>query len=308
MQTQSTLQSAVATETDLQQTGRFCETLPINARSFHKKGIPQKDTSRCTHPCPENPKREAALQYNEKSNTDDCQDIHFITTYSPGFNAPKDIVKKNWDILKRSMATKSLGETRVIFGTKRPENLKDILVSARLPKPERAPRKYPNCLGLNKCSKIKCDFCPLISKTGRIMSTVTGREYECKKNVTCRSSNLIYCITCKSCRKQYVGQTGDSIQKRFFGHKGSINRKTLTEDIGRHFNLPGHQGLRDMEISVLDFIFAPAKTSHGLTLRLQIEFNWIQRLRSMLPLGINTKDRTPLETNCRNWRHYRKGR
>ncbi len=95
---------------------------------------------------------------------------------------------------------------------------------------------------------------------------------------------------------QYVGQTGDSIHKRFSGHIGSVRRKELQEDVGRHFNLPGHKGIEDMEISVLDFIYTAPKTEHGLTLRLQIEFNWIQRLRTMLLFGINTKDRTPLET------------
>ena len=109
---------------------------------------------------------------------------------------------------------------------------------------------------------------------------------------------------CKSCGKQYVGQTGDSIHKRFSGHIGSIRRKELQEDVGRHFNQPGHRGLDDIEIKVLDFIFVVPKTEHGLILRLQIEFNWIHRLRTMLPFGINTKDKTPLETGCRSWKHY----
>ena len=87
---------------------------------------------------------------------------------------------------------------------------------------------------------------------------------------------------------------------------GSIGRKNLKEDIGRHFNLPEHNGIRDMRIHILDFIHAHPKSAHGLTLRLQIEFNWIQRLRTMLPMGLNTKDRTPLETGCRSWKNYRK--
>ena len=103
---------------------------------------------------------------------------------------------------------------------------------------------------------------------------------------------------------QYVVQTGDSIHKRFSGHIGSVRRKQLSEDVGRHFNLPGHHGIQDMEISVLDFIFTAPKSIHGLTLRLQIEFNWIHRLRTMLPFGINTKDKAPLETGCGSWRHY----
>ncbi len=82
----------------------------------------------------------------------------------------------------------------------------------------------------------------------------------------------------------------------------------MTQDMGRHFNLLGHNGIKDMEIAVLDFIHLAAKTTAGLTIRLQIEFNWIHRLRSMLPFGMNTKDKTPLETGCRNWKYYRSNR
>ena len=60
-----------------------------------------------------------------------------------------------------------------------------------------------------------------------------------------------------------------------------------------------------MKIHILDFIHVQRKSQEGLTLRLQIEFNWIQRIRTMLPLGLNTKDRTPLTTGCRNWKTYR---
>ena len=60
-----------------------------------------------------------------------------------------------------------------------------------------------------------------------------------------------------------------------------------------------------MEIHILDFIFSHPKADHSVTLRLQIEFNWIHRLRTMLPSGLNTKDKTPPERFCRKWDHYR---
>ena len=33
------------------------------------------------------------------------------------------------------------------------------------------------------------------------------------KYITCKSSNLVYCITCKTCKKQYVGQTKTRLSK-----------------------------------------------------------------------------------------------
>ena len=147
---------------------------------------------------------------------------------------------------------------------------------------------------------------PLSDKSGRIVSSYTGREYMSKHNISCQSCNLIYCITCKRCTKRYVGQTGDSIHKRFGEHSGSIGRRNLKEDVGRHFSTQDHLRLVDMSIAVMDFFHAPPKSKHALTLQLQIEFNWIQRLRTMLPMGLNIKVWTPLALNCRNWRYYRK--
>ncbi len=152
-------------------------------------------------------------------------EVLFCTiTYSPGYTTHRDLIVQNWDLLKCSSATKILAETRLIFGKRRLQNFKDILVRAKIPKPISEARK-PCSKYLNRCNNLKCVFCPMLNKSGRIISTRTGCEYECKRNITCKSNNLIYCITCKTCKKQYVGQTGDSIHKRFSGHIGSIRRK-----------------------------------------------------------------------------------
>ena len=231
---------------------------------------------------------EPELTWDEHS-----QDLFLITTYTPEYMGLKTIVRENWDLLKWSSTTKNLAESRVIVGYRWRPNLKDILVRAKVPKLVSKPMNRPHCSYANKCSNKKCQFCPLLDKSGRILSSFTKREYECKKNITCKSSNLIYCITCKRCSQQYVGQTGNTLHKRFGAHAGFINQQNLKEDIGRHFNIEDHHWLSDMIIHILDFIHAPPKSQHGLTLWLQIEFNWIQRLRTMLPMGLNTNDRTP---------------
>ena len=43
--------------------------------------------------------------------------------------------------------------------------------------------------------------------------------------VACRSSNLVYAITCKRCGQQYVGQTMVRLKDRFVGHLGDINNE-----------------------------------------------------------------------------------
>ena len=57
--------------------------------------------------------------------------------------------------------------------------------------------------------------------------------------------------------------------------------------VGRHFNQEDHNGIEDMEIHVLDFIHCPPESMGAAYLRDKIEFNWIHRLKTQKPLGIN---------------------
>jgi len=64
----------------------------------------------------------------------------------------------------------------------------------------------------NKClAKQTCHYCPLLNKSSTITCHITGKKFITKKNITCRSSNLVYCITCKTCDKPYVGQNNRTI-------------------------------------------------------------------------------------------------
>ena len=56
------------------------------------------------------------------------QSLFLITNFNPEFNGLKEIVTENWILLKRSSTTKILVEMRIIFGHRRPKNLKDMLV------------------------------------------------------------------------------------------------------------------------------------------------------------------------------------
>ena len=77
---------------------------------------------------------------------------------------------------------------------------------------------------------------------------------------------------------------------RFQAHFYNISRHNLKSEIGRHFNSPGHRGLVDVEIHVLDFIHAHPAGTKSKYLRDLVEFNSIQRLHSNAPMGLNTMD------------------
>ena len=146
-----------------------------------------------------------------KKGTDDTpnKSVYIITTFQPNFCGIKGTIKKNWEYLNRSNDTKSLAHTPLIFGYRRSKNLRDMLVRARIQYP---PQTKPNLQNktvahIAPCRTAKCRYCPLLNKSGTIISTFTKRSFSTKIRVNCKSSNLIYCITCKICQTQYVGQT-----------------------------------------------------------------------------------------------------
>ena len=153
-----------------------------------------------------------------------------IVTYSPGLNQPKQIIKDNWKTLGMSKSTSFLYKSKSIFGNRRCKNAKDYVVRARVNRKNLDTRPTA---AMNKCTN-NCRHCPRLNTMGRITSTTTHRSYSSKTNVSCKSSrpNLIYCITCTTCIKQYVGQTKNRLIDRFQGHNYNITAKKLTDPIG----------------------------------------------------------------------------
>ena len=144
----------------------------------------------------------------------DHERFFLITTYNPANPNFGDIIAKNWEILNTSDDTSFLSESKIIYGFRRNQNLKDRLCKARV---SYNPNGYTSSEGSNislplsqsqkVCKNNRCRYCPLLNTTGRVRSKSTGRSYTSLKNITCKSDNQVYLITCKQCESQYVGQT-----------------------------------------------------------------------------------------------------
>lgn len=96
---------------------------------------------------------------------------------------------------------------------------------------------------LSRCTTRCCTHCLRLNHSGRITSRTTGRSYVAMKNVTCKSSNLIYRLSCRKCGGQYVGQTQQTLMKWVYAHIYSINTKGAP-DVARHFNSTSHRDKR----------------------------------------------------------------
>ena len=240
---------------------------------------------------------------------DDNQDStksFLITTFHPYFRECDNIVTRNWDLLDRSSSTRPLMNLQVIRGNRRSKNLRDLLVRARLPiMPAAAPQPTtpfqrtttpppgaPRRTITPRCTRRGCRYCRIINRTGTITSSVTGKQYNTRSNVTCHSNNIIYCLHCLTCNKQYVGQTKRKLVERLREHFRSVNQQSTNHIIGRHFNSNNHNGLDSMRVYVLSFIRANPHNPQSRLLRIKSELQWIHRLRSFVPKGLNLMDTT----------------
>ncbi|XP_076446390.1 uncharacterized protein LOC143283884 [Babylonia areolata] len=87
------------------------------------------------------------------------------------------------------------------------------------------------------CGEAKCKTCAHIDAS----TTFVGPQGQFipRPNYTCKSTDIVYILTCTLCHKLYVGETGRSLNERFSEHLRSM-RLNYSDPIGQHFNSPLH--------------------------------------------------------------------
>ena len=101
------------------------------ARHFSRCGYPQEliETSLIKA---RRRDRTELLQLAAPTNATKESTFYFITTHFPGPNSPRAIVEKNWSILAKNGPTRTLYDAKIIYGKRRPHNLRDHLVTAKV--------------------------------------------------------------------------------------------------------------------------------------------------------------------------------
>ena len=264
--------------------------------------------------------------------------VHLISTYNPSNNVLPKIAHSNWRDINNQACTRTLHNHKLICGYRRPKNVRELVSRAKVPErpgdniynpadPNHMPPSLqPAAYGRDRASAARptqtqpststqnppryrkdchtpghCQFCPLLNTTGWITSSQTGKHHVCMKNITCCTCNIVYAITCRICRIQYVGQTKNTIKKRFGGHMGDIKAirdptssalPNYNKPVARHFSSTGHTE-KDMSISVLAFIKKPPNSDCSIEIRQRVERNWVHTLRTLAPYGLNKEAPKP---------------
>ena len=202
----------------------------------------------------------------------------FATTYNPMIAHLKDKVTNLHHILHSTEKCKELFPKPPVMAYRRGRNLNDLLVSRRLPqdtmiypqppqanidptsnKCEECDRFFkngkgkmvhyklchskkqhtPTTPGFHRCGDKRCNTCRLGTFGNTIPITSTNKTFTIRSPITCKTANVIYCITCKKCRDQYIGETEQEIHERQRGHLSDINSNKPSLPYVSHFQKCG---------------------------------------------------------------------
>ena len=204
--------------------------------------------------------------------------IIFSTTYNPRIPHLQQKLQELQPILHASERCKEIFPKPPLIAYRRNRNLNDLLVSRRLPPDTEIKRSntievdQSSCVceecgrsfntpkgklihhrlmhqnkaareklgeGFHKCGDKRCNTCRKGTFGEKIHITSTQKDFTIRQSMTCKTSNVIYCITCTKCRAQYIGETGQEIHQRQTGHLNDINHNVAGLPYVRHFSKCG---------------------------------------------------------------------
>ena len=86
------------------------------------------------------------------------------------------------------------------------------------------------------CGSRFCGICHLVAGRHEAISSVTKCVFKFRHDMNCNTRNMIYLINCKSCNKQYIGESRQSLRYRADGHRRDILDEVLNRSVAKHFN------------------------------------------------------------------------
>ena len=130
-------------------------------------------------------------QGSQQQKTEDT--VFAISTFHPTYRDFKGVITDNWDLLA-APSTKSLYESKVVYGNRRPKNLRDLLVSAEV--------KFDSSNDATGVSRLNvktrktcprkntCKYCPVLDLSGKIWGLHDNRSLRWPNFQTCWQTHV----------------------------------------------------------------------------------------------------------------------
>ena len=207
--------------------------------------------------------------------------VIFSTTYNPMVPDLKNKLRDLHPVLHSSERCKAIFPKPPTLAYRRNRNLNDILVSRRLPNNiniippldkinvdnssiicEECGREFPTSrgkvihhtqmhrnrqsqplpsVGFSKCNDKRCHTCKMGTFGDNIHVTQTNKIFHIRQRITCKTRNIVYCVTCTKCRAQYIGETQQELHNRQTGHISDIKSNKSGLPYVKHFKQCGIQ-------------------------------------------------------------------
>ena len=143
--------------------------------------------------------------------------------------------------------------------------------------------------GFRKCSKKLCEVCENVQNSDTFRSSLTFKTFKINHHSTGDGKSIVCLFTCKTCSKQYAGESTDQFRRGWNNYYKSNDRKFrrgepfMQEHLYEHFYSDGHNGfLEDVAITLIDKTDGRDSKNRGN--------HWMRTLKTLAPNGFNTED------------------
>jgi hypothetical protein len=215
-----------------------------------------------------------------------------VMKYNPDNPDVKQLIRKCWPILHTNRALWSLFKEEPMVAYRRQKNLKDYLVKAKIDYPPTVIPRQVYQLKNTTCPVITCKYCKLLNKKWTLTSSFmqTNHRVRIGCRISCRTTNVVYTITCQKCKLQYVGETKRELRRRMYEHVRSIEQfgkpGIQATPVADHFNHDCKRPAK-LQFQIVETIRADPTKESTTNLRRKRETFWILTLRTLEPMGMN---------------------
>ena len=160
--------------------------------------------------------RDSLLDTEHKQERDNR--INFVVTYHPALNRKLlEILQNNHFLLQRDPQHFTVFSEIPRLAFRRPKNLKDSLVSARLPQRDTSSMGcFSDC---RECRR-DCTIGTFLVTTRTFFAKFNPIPYDIRCGpLPCNSALVVYLLTCKTCGIQYVGKSEPPFRARMRNYK-----------------------------------------------------------------------------------------
>jgi len=214
--------------------------------------------------------RNSTLQKRQRDNIE--RPPAFVTTFSSRLQHCNSILRRHYYLLNSDPKLRKLFSSPPVVVYRRNCNLGNILMNRHI--------THTDSPGCKPCNDKRCLTCQHMQTTDHVSSVSTNYIVRIKRAFDCKSANVVYCIECSLCGKQYIGETKQEFHKRISSHRYDILHKTDTA-IAEHFNLPGHDMTSHLKTYVIQGNFRKDRERKYREGFLIFKFN------SLVPGGMN---------------------